>query len=186
MFVRVLLYTAAATAAKVASCTGYSLLDKSWLHVTIVNANTSKTALTLNVNGKGAKSIYINGNASSTTNYTLPAGTYLVYYASNIYYFRTDGKLTANITGDAGTVNGKTVGINVPSNAVFTDINVTNNVNATTKAYLVASTSASNVTGTLIKDTGVYLDTTAGSLVCTTLTATTLKGAYDGGDEGTS
>ena len=134
--------TAAGTAAKVAGCTNYSLLDKSWLHVTIANANTSATALTLNVNGNGAKSIYINGAASSTTNYTLPAGTYLVYYASNIYYFRTDGKLTANITGDAGTVNGKTVGINVPSNAVFTDTkNTAGSTDTSSKIFLVGATS---------------------------------------------
>lgn len=113
--------TAAGTAAKVASCTGYSLLSKSYLHVIIVNTNTSAGAITLNVNGKGAKAIYINGSASSSSNYTLSAGSYLVYYDGTNYYFRTDGKLTANITGDAATVNGKTVAVNVPSNAVFTD-----------------------------------------------------------------
>ena len=43
-------------------------------------------------------------------------------------------------------------------------------VNTDTKAYLVASTSGVNTTGTLIKDTGVYLDTTAGSLVATSFT----------------
>ena len=41
-------------------------------------------------------------------------------------------------------------------------------VDTTTQAYLVASTSDSTATGTLIKDTGVYLDTTAGKLVATT------------------
>ena len=113
--------TAAATAAKAASCTNYNLLDKSYLHVTMVYANTSASAITLNVNGKGAKAIYINGAASSASNYTLPAGTYLVYYASNIYYFRTDGKITGDITGNAATVNGLTVQTAVPANAVFTD-----------------------------------------------------------------
>ena len=88
--------TNAETAEKTASCTGYSLLNKSWLHVDLVNGNTSQNALTLNVNSKGAKSIYINGVASSSSNYTLPAGTYLVYYQDNIYYFRTDGKIYQN------------------------------------------------------------------------------------------
>ena len=32
--------------------------------------------------------------------------------------------LTGNVTGDAGTVNGKTVASNVPSGAIFTDENV--------------------------------------------------------------
>lgn len=113
--------TAAATAAKAASCTNYNLLSKSYLHVVMVYANTSQTALTLNVNGKGAKPIYINGSASSTSNYTLPAGSYIVYYNGTNYYFRTDGKLTADITGNAATVNGLTVQTAVPANAKFTD-----------------------------------------------------------------
>jgi hypothetical protein len=61
----------------------------------------------LNINNKGAKPIFINGVTSSSSNYTLPAGTYFVYYNGTNYYFRTDGKLTADITGDADTVDGK-------------------------------------------------------------------------------
>ena len=91
--------TAAGTAAKTAACTDYALLNKSWLIVTIKTSNTSKSALTLNVNEKGAKSIYINANPSSSTNYTLNAGTYFVYYESNIYYFRNDGKISLNAGG---------------------------------------------------------------------------------------
>lgn len=93
--------TAAGTAAKTATCTNFKLLSKSYLQVLIQNANTSQTALTLNVNSTGAKAIYINGSASSSSNYTLPAGTYFVYYESNKYYFRTDGKLTGDVTGTA-------------------------------------------------------------------------------------
>ena len=113
--------TGAGTAAKTATCSGYVLLSKSFLHVIITNSNTSASALTFNVNSKGAKPIYINGTASSSSNYTLPAGSYLVYYDGTNYYFRTDGKLTASITGDAATVNSKTVAVNVPSDAKFTD-----------------------------------------------------------------
>ena len=91
--------TAADQAAKVASCNGYQLLAKSQLHIIMTNTNTKKDALTLNVNGKGAKPIFINGSASSASNYTLPAGSYLVYYNGTNYYFRTDGKITC-----AGTV----------------------------------------------------------------------------------
>lgn len=98
--------TAAATAAKVGTCTNYSLLAKSYTIVNLRYSNTSATALTLNVNSKGAKPIYINGTASSSTNYTLPAGSYLVYYDGTNYYFRTDGKITGSITGDADTLDG--------------------------------------------------------------------------------
>lgn len=83
--------TAAGTAAKSATCTEYVLTSNTYLHVLIKNANTSASALTLNVNSKGAKPIYINGSASSSSNYTLPAGTYIVFYNGTNYYFRTDG-----------------------------------------------------------------------------------------------
>jgi hypothetical protein len=85
--------TSAATAAKTATCSNYTLLNNSYLHVLIVNSNTSKSAITLNVNSKGAKPIYINGSPSSSSNYTLPAGTYLVFYDGTNYHFRTDGKI---------------------------------------------------------------------------------------------
>ena len=52
------------------------------------------------------------------------------------------------------------------------DEKVKSEVNTTTKAYLVASTSGTTATGTLVKDTGVYLDTAAGSLTATKLAAT--------------
>lgn len=87
--------TAAGTAAKTASCTGYALLDKSYIHVIVKTTNTNAGAITLNINSTGAKSIYINGAATSSSNYTLTAGSYLVYYADNIFYFRTDGKSPA-------------------------------------------------------------------------------------------
>lgn len=99
--------TAAATAAKTATHTNYALRPNSYELVTITNANTAKSALTLNINDKGAKTIYINGVVSSNSNYTLPAGTYLVFYNGTNYYFRTDGKITGSITGDAATLNGR-------------------------------------------------------------------------------
>lgn len=99
--------TGASTAAKTASHTYYTAKANSYTLVTLRYANTAKSALTLNINSTGAKPIYINGVASSSTNYTLPAGTYLVYYDGTNYYFRTDGKITGSITGDAATLNGR-------------------------------------------------------------------------------
>ena len=117
--------TAAGTAAKTATCTNYNLLAKSYTILLISTTNTAASALTLNINGKGAKPIYINGTASSSSNHTMPAGSYLVYYDGTNYYIRTDGKITGDITGNAATVNGKTVGVNVPADAKFTDTVVT-------------------------------------------------------------
>ena len=118
--------TGADAVAKTASCTDYALLSKSYIQVIIKTANTAKGALTLSINSKTAKPIYINGSASSSSNYTLPAGSYLVYYDGTNYYFRTDGKITGSITGDAGTVNGHSVNKDVPSNALFTDTTYSN------------------------------------------------------------
>lgn len=93
--------TGASTAAKKANCSLWTATANSWLHVLIAAANTSAGALTLNVNGQGAKPIYINGAASSSSNYTLPAAAYLVFYDGTNFHFRTDGKLPGNITGHA-------------------------------------------------------------------------------------
>ena len=87
--------TSGSTAAKKASCTLYAAQANSYLHVLIGSNNISASALTLNVNSEGAKPIYINGTASSATNYTLPKGTYIVFYDGTNYYFRTDGKIQA-------------------------------------------------------------------------------------------
>ena len=54
------------------------------------------------------------------------------------------------------------------------DTKVTNTLNTTTKAYITGTTSDKTNTGTQIFDTGVYLDTTAG-----TLTANTFKGIHN-------
>lgn len=71
----------------------------------IGNTNTYKGALTLNVKGKGAKPIYINGNITSATNYTLPAGMYIVHYDGIGYHFRTDGQLPGIEVDSLGTVS---------------------------------------------------------------------------------
>lgn len=49
-----------------------------------------------------------------------------------------------------------------------TDQKVKNTLNATAKAYVTGTTSATTSTGEQVFDTGVYLDTTAGKLVATT------------------
>lgn len=114
--------TTATTANKSAAISGaQELTAGKYFQIWMLYDNTTKSALTLNVSGKGAKPIYINGTASSSTNYTLPRGAYIVYYDGTNYHFRTDNKLPGNIAGDAATVGGFTVGKAVPSTAVFTD-----------------------------------------------------------------
>jgi len=50
---------------------------------------------------------------------------------------------------------------------VTTDNKVTNTLNTTTKAYITGTTSATTNTGGQIFDTGIYIDTEAGTLVAT-------------------
>lgn len=95
--------TAGGTAAKTATLTNYVYRESTACYIIIYmkNANTAKSALTMSINGSTARTVRINGSASSATNYTLPAGVYIVYInGSNNFYFRTDSKLQANITGN--------------------------------------------------------------------------------------
>lgn len=97
--------TAAATAAKTATATGYVLRSKDIFNIRFTKSNTAKSALTLNINGKGAKTIYINGTASSSSNYTLPAGSYVCYYDGTYYHIYTNGDFKANLHGNADTAS---------------------------------------------------------------------------------
>lgn len=131
--------TAAATAAKASSSAVYYVLrEGNVFEITFRYSNTAATALTLNVNSTGAKPIYINGVVSSASNYTLPAGKYLVYYDGTAYQIRTDGKIPASITGNSGTVNGHTVNSDVPANAKFTDTTYSAITNAQVTAAVTA------------------------------------------------
>lgn len=125
--------TATNKAAKVASCTNFSLANKSYIMVDMRYPNSYDGKITLNINSTGAKDIYINGSVSSSSNKTLPAGSYLVYYADSKYYFRTDGKITGSITGDAATVSGKSAAT------------IVNDATKFSTAYIGAGASASAV-----------------------------------------
>jgi hypothetical protein len=91
--------TTASTAAKTATCTGFVLKANRYIQVVMTKSNTKAGPITLNINSTGAKSIWINGAASSSSNYTLPASSYIAYYDGTYYHFRTDGVLPGNIAG---------------------------------------------------------------------------------------
>lgn len=80
--------TAGTEQAKVASMRGFVLQSRAFL-ITFTNANTYNGVITLNVNSTGAKNVYINGIISSSSNKTLPAGTYLCWYSGTYYYIDT-------------------------------------------------------------------------------------------------
>lgn len=97
-----LMRTSGGTAAKAAEWSFWSATQyPAWLVVTVGNSNTYAGAITLKVNGSTVYPIYINGAASSATNYTLPAGSYFVYFDGSKFDFRTDGKLPGDIIGHA-------------------------------------------------------------------------------------
>lgn len=86
--------TAAATQAKVGTSPNYKLRSGARFTVRIANANTYSGVITLNINSTGAKNIYIDGSVSSSSNNTLPAGDYSVYYDGSYYYFNTADEIT--------------------------------------------------------------------------------------------
>lgn len=57
--------------------------------VTLIHSNTAEEALTLSINNQEPKPIYIDNELSSDSNYSLTAGTYIVYYdgSNDRYYF---------------------------------------------------------------------------------------------------
>ena len=76
--------TASDIAAKVVTCSGFELSDQARIFVTFSNANTVADALTLNVNGTGAKSVYNQTGIISTSNTAL-------FAANQPIEFRYDG-----------------------------------------------------------------------------------------------
>ena len=102
--------TDGATAAKVGQCTRFAL-TQGFHQVLIMYSNTAKSKLTLNINGTGAKDIWINDAISSSSNYTLPQGMYLVYFDRTNFYFRTDGLFCIQATSFPGvTIRNSTSG----------------------------------------------------------------------------
>lgn len=87
--------TAAGTQTKVGTSPNYVLRSGSRFTVRIKNANSYNGVIKLNINSTGAKNVYINGAVSSSSNKTLPAGDYSVYYDGSYYYFNTSDEITS-------------------------------------------------------------------------------------------
>ncbi len=81
--------TAAGTAAKTVSLSGFTLVKGAKLIINLQNANTAQSALTLNVNSTGAKTIVWDGNVTSSTNYAMPTGYYNCYYDGTYWFMES-------------------------------------------------------------------------------------------------
>ena len=150
--------TASTTTEKVGSHTYYTARPNSHTLVTLRYANTVQGPITLNINSAGAKPIYINGQASSATNYTLPAGTYLVFYDGTNYYFDTQGAIPGNFdieqisglaqilqTGTGSfTESGMTINANIQADWTQTD--------STTASYIKNKPTIINIGITVDED----------------------------------
>lgn len=81
--------TTASTAAKVVTCSGFTLTTGAIIGVLFSTANTAATP-TLNVNSTGAKTIYVGGNTalSATTNVLKWSANTMLYFMYDGTYFR--------------------------------------------------------------------------------------------------
>ena len=101
--------TAAATAAKTVTLTGFSLKKGAKLMLTISTTNTAASA-TLNVNSTGAKPIYVNGAVVPATGTisTPAAGTYIAEYDGTNWcldssYMTKNARSSGSCSGNAET-----------------------------------------------------------------------------------
>lgn len=83
--------TAAGTAAKVVSCSGFKLVTGATIAVKFTNAQTSTSTITLNVNSTGAKTVY--GIPRSTTSATRIDGAWEANETKIFVYDGTNWRL---------------------------------------------------------------------------------------------
>lgn len=98
--------TAATTKAKYCTSSGYKLRTGNIFVLTTYYGNTAEDAITLNVNGTGAKPLYLNGSITSASNYAYDAGKYLVYYDGNNYHMYSNGAMIPNLYSNTGLFTG--------------------------------------------------------------------------------
>lgn len=144
-----------------------------------VSASKLQTARTIKAIGDATGSTSFDGSADKTIALTLEnsgvtSGSYGPTANSTASFSGTFTIPQITVDAKGRVTSASTRTITMPANP-NSDTKVTNTLAATTKAYITGTTSASTNTGTQVFDTGVYLDTTAG-----TLTATTFKGALSG------
>lgn len=86
------------------ACSSWTATAKSYLHILLTHANTYAGKLYFTVNAVNTYEVWINGEVSSATNYTLPAGTYIIYFDGSAFQVRTDGIIPASVTGTAARI----------------------------------------------------------------------------------
>ena len=125
----------------------------------------------------GLATVATSGSYNDLTNKpTIPAAYSLPDATASV---KGGVKIGSNLTVSSGTLSltkanvVAALGYTPPTQDTNTDTKVTNTLDTTAKAYVTGTTSATTNTGTQVFDTGVYLDTTAGTLVANTFKTST-------------
>lgn len=142
--------TGATTAAKVAACTNFpELYAGATVTVRFSTANTSTGAITLNVNSTGAKTVYVNGAATSSSNQLLWATNANVTFTYDGSYWRVDSEPRTwyGTGGVAAATAAKTATINevVICKGTTVVLNMTYENTSTSATLNVTSTGAKNI-----------------------------------------
>lgn len=96
--------TAADKQTKQIACSAWTATAKSYLHILLTHANTYAGKIYFTVNAVNTYEVWINGAVSSATNYSLPAGTYIIYFDGSAFQVRTDGIIPASVNGTAARI----------------------------------------------------------------------------------
>ena len=83
------------------ACSSWTATANTYLHILLTHANTYAGKLYFSVNAVNTYEVWINGAVSSATNYSLPAGTYIIFFDGSAFQVRTDGIIPASISGTA-------------------------------------------------------------------------------------
>ena len=120
--------TAATTAAKTSTIANFKLRPGAIVNITFSTANTkADTALTLNINSTGAKTIYVNNAATSSTNVlTWSANETLTFVYSGSYWFFLG---RSGISGDVAVCKNQLEAIGEQYSDSATNVSVANSTN---------------------------------------------------------
>ena len=178
--------TAAATAAKVVNCAGYSLQQGGEITVKFNTTNTASSP-TLNVNGTGAKPIYYRGKAI-TAGYLASGRTYTFRYNGTQYELvgdintNTDTKLTQSNLAVSSTNN---KGLKLPLLLANKAANSANSYSDGSRAVTCTSTTnTANMTGLAWLETDCYTDGSSSGKPYATICCESFKCVGDGQFEG--
>ena len=143
--------TAAGTAAKTVSASGYVLTTGGCIRIKMTNANTADS-VTLNINGTGAKNLYYNGEQASSLN-SWDAGDVLeVYYDGTQYQCASGG-------GGGKFATGQKVEDTSISTEFANSDALLRSADAYTELYEQVADGTINVKNTYTFTTGKYINT---------------------------